>query len=297
MLNFLTGIQLASSHPVPAAVGEREADSDLQAAGTIDVCISTLDSGLLTVIDRLPRFEGLRYLVGHQQSGGFDPETVRERWESFCQPRSDVHYIALNGLGLSRSRNDLLQASSAEIVMFSDDDIDYLPGFAEAIASAYAQYPAAAAITFRLESAARRRKYAAKPTAHNALSAMGVTSVGLTIRRSSVVKAGVLFDESFGLGSVNPSGEEFVFVTDLLKAGLEVLAYPAPIARHDHLSSGPTYFRDPRHIRAKGRMFNRVFGNSVGPVMSLLFALKKFPEYRQSVSFWRFCRYVLSDPA
>lgn len=254
----------------------------------IDVCISTLNDGLLSVIGRLPAQTDVRYLIGLQLSPGYEPDSILKQWGDYAGERKDIRLVRLEGTGLSRSRNDLIDVSEHEIVMFADDDIDYLPDYAATIRRAYSEHPEADAITFQMASNARRKKYPEKTFRHNYFSAMGVTSFEMTARRQAIVDAGCRFDSNFGLGSPSPSGEEYIFVTDLLKKRCRVLGYPAIIVRHDHETSGPTYFRDSTHIRAKGKMFARVFGPILGQLPIVLFTIKKYPEYRGRVSIGRF---------
>jgi len=101
---------------------------------------------------------------------------------------------------------------------------------------------------------------------------MKVSTVEIAFRRKVIIDNKLRFDESFGLGTNFPTGSEFIFLTDALKKGLNILYVPEVIVIHPKESSGQVW--DAHLIQARGAMLYRVFGwKAVG--WALIFSLKQ----------------------
>lgn len=261
---------------------------------SIDVCISTMRERLLQLEDRLPARRGVRYLIGHQRPLDYDPADVRAKWSAATPDRDDIRVVEIIGLGLSKNRNVLIEESTAEIVLFADDDIDFLDDFDRTVRLAHERFPSPGVITFQTESVSRPKRYADRAVRHSYASAMRVSSIEISAKRGFLIEAGIRFDETFGLGSRNPSGEEFIFTCDCIRAGLSPLSFPKPINRHDHLSSGADFFSHEDLIRAKGRMFKRGLPSHLASLYALIFAIKKYPKYKHHTTFARFAKLMLN---
>jgi hypothetical protein len=106
------------------------------------------------------------------------------------------------------------------------------------------------------------------------------------------LKNALFFDLDFGLGSLYPSGEEYIFLTDALKLGLNVGYFPVVIGIHPDSSSGDDFFSSPIKIQAKRQMFIRIFGKYSFPII-VMFWIKKLLLLPNISSFLRFSRYLL----
>ena len=126
--------------------------------------------------------------------------------------------------GLSRSRNKAIAAAKADICVIADDDLMF-DGDADArIEALFAENPNVDVITFQARDGGGRplKRYRKSGHAHSLLTAFNIISFEIAFRRTSVINSGVLFDERFGLGAKFVSGEENIFVADLVRAGLNV---------------------------------------------------------------------------
>lgn len=279
---------------MPSNVGQKEHG---RVTASIDVCISTMCERLLHLEGRLPVRTGVRYLIGHQCPLGYDPADVREKWSAATPDRDDIRVVQIIGLGLSKNRNVLIEASNAEIVLFADDDIDFLDDFDRTLRLAHEQFPSSGVITFQTESANRPKQYVNRSFRHSYASAMRVSSIEISAKRAFLIEAGIRFDENFGLGTYNPSGEEFIFTCDCIRARLSPLSFPESINRHDHVSSGADFYSREDLIRAKGRMFKRGLPSHLATLYALIFAIKKYPTYKHNTTFTRFSQLMLKPDA
>jgi glycosyltransferase involved in cell wall biosynthesis len=179
--------------------------------------------------------------------------------------------------GLSRSRNRALSLTKGVVCLIADDDITLLPEFKDRVLSAFEAEPDADIITFQVltpDGEPFKNNYGAKRRWHDIFSVMRVCSIEVAFRPASVARAGVRFDERFGLGAAFPSGEEGIFLADAIRCGLKVRYVPVPIVVHAKESSGGNFAGNARLIEAKGAIFWRVFGIWSLPI-SVAFAFRK----------------------
>jgi len=105
-------------------------------------------------------------------------------------------------------------------------------------------------------------------------SLTSVCSIEILIRIESLRKKSILFDERFGLGTSLPSGEEFIFLTDVLKSRLEIRHSSCVVCIHPPVTSGMDFFTTEEKVLAKREMLIRVFGVWAPLVMVIFFAKK-----------------------
>jgi hypothetical protein len=86
-------------------------------------------------------------------------------------------------------------------------------------------------------------------------------------------RLGVRFDERFGPGARLATGEEFIFLTDVLGRGGEIDFVPIELASHAAESSGRRRL-DAAVLTAKGAMFARTYG-TLGALAAVAFVLRK----------------------
>ncbi|WP_186436347.1 glycosyltransferase family A protein [Cobetia crustatorum] len=238
--------------------------------------ISTLDAGLYSVprYDELP---GARFLIVHQLS---DP-TMRKLYREHALASFDsrFEYLAVEGRGLSKSRNIALAACATRYAYVLDDDVQLHPQAVALVMEAFTCTEAAAISfphvkTFPLHE--RDPDRAAPPVAfkhHSLMTLARVRSVDMAL---DLCQFHARFDEQFGLGTDQPSGEEFIVMSDARQQGARLMRANLGIVAHAGVTSGSDFYSTPAKARTKGRMFARVTGSRFSP-LSLAFFLRKAP--------------------
>lgn len=230
---------------------------------TIDILICTIDEGVGSVSQVLmPPTPDVRYVVSVQYTDNSVPDIPAALAE-----RSDVTVTTLAGRGLSRNRNHALRAASADILVIADDDCRYTPGHIAAILHAYRDNPEADAICFEAQSydGQPMKRYPNRPLPYNEAEREGYfpTSMEITLRRTSLERSGVRFDERYGLGAtLFPAGEEDILITDMQRAGLHVMFVPEVITFTDPSTTGDRFLSDVRLQITKGAVFHYRYGMS-----------------------------------
>ncbi|BDA01585.1 glycosyltransferase [Vibrio cholerae] len=245
---------------------------------TIDVLVSTLNDGLynLKISDNK-----LKYKIIHQITNEKKDEYNKYYYEVLSKG-SFVKYYPVFEKGLSKSRNYAISKSESDIIWFMDDDVKILENAYENIISVFNDLDCDCVVFNHTSDKKLLRSFfiEQKKTAKilNLYNSTGVSSIDICLRRSSLSKdADLKFDESFGLGSNNPSGEEYIFISDLIKAGKKVFKSSLVTSYHKLEASGLDFFSSREKLYAKRNMLVRIFGLFKGNAFFIAFLIKKIP--------------------
>lgn len=206
------------------------------------------------------------------------------------ESQGTVRMLSCQERGSSKSRNMALRNASGDICLIADDDVAYVDGMNEIVNKAFSDHPDADIITFQIqtpEGEPFNKGYPAHKQWHNWRSILRCASIEIAFRRSAVANAGLSLDERFGLGSKYRVHDEIIFLKDALDKGLKLLYLPIPIVIHPAESSGTDY--NDHLISSKGAAFVRLFGPK-GMALNVLFAIKKYAEYKDRYSFFKFMK-------
>ena len=217
---------------------------------TLDILICTVSDRLAGVPGMiLPERDGVRYIVSVQHTGPTQEVTIPSALES----RPDITIGLLEGLGLSRNRNNAIRMSTADICLIADDDNRYRSEYIDTIMDTWSTNPDADILTFQAETL--------KDEPLHPYPAPYVCSVEISFRRSSVLEKGLRFDERFGLGSpLLCAGEEEVFMADARRAGLNVRYIPEVIVQTEGATTGINFIGNRTLQITKGATFRYVYG-------------------------------------
>ena len=243
------------------------------------VAISTLGDGLSRI--RLPApVAGLTYMILLQCPEAADPG-IRKALEA----RADTRVLPLEGRGLSNSRNAALAQADQPLLLFADDDQALDPAGIMALAQAFVQDPGLAlAAGWRAE----RLPVRARAQRLTRLNSGRICAPEFMVRLAPIRAAGLRFDPEFGLGARYGLGEEYVFVTDVLRCGLKGISVPVATGEHPHESTGD-YWTDPVLLDARRAVLARVFGKWAGPVR-FAYALRHRRRFSSVTQLLKFAR-------
>ena len=224
------------------------------------------------------------------QSGDKKPPTVEQLLQS---PTGDrVTTKAFAGKGVAKLRNQVLSLSTGDYVIFADDDIVFHP---EGIAKAIEHMEANPAIALVLgqavdDSGTLRKNYPSSPEKLTKLNSARAATYEMIVCRELVTKAGITFDESFGAGVKKTYlGDEYIFICDLISAGLRCEYLPVVLATHPTVSSGSGWGTKKDRV-ARALIFDRAFkGNRTLPyLVRIAFGLRKIGKGLTFTAFFKF---------
>lgn len=201
--------------------------------------------------------------------------------------RPGLRMYSLRERGISRSRNAALERARGKLLAIVDDDIEYLPSALATLRRGFAAHPSAAVVTFQFlarETGLPAKRYPPRAIEHGRLSAASVSSIEIVLRRD--LAGHLRFDERFGLGAALSSGEENIWLQDVLRSGLTAGYYPAALSDHPSLGSGHRVWT-AAEARTKGALLRRMYPMA-WPAMLGGFCVLKYPLYREHMTAPRF---------
>ncbi len=144
-----------------------------------------------------------------------------------------IRVINIFERGLSKSRNLALKNAKADVLLLADEDVVFTNDFDKIILSSYEKFPHAVSLIFPLidENGNKIGEYGNKTRIITDFSK--IYSPQITLKRELFVKYDIEFNTEFGLGARYPDSENFIFLTDLHRAGAQIIYVNTnPIAKH-----------------------------------------------------------------
>lgn len=182
-----------------------------------------------------------------------------------------------NEKGISRSRNKALKHASADILLFCDDDIIYTENYEKIILDAFKKNKKADVIFFNLDSPnrfVRKNKRNHKVHIYNALR---YGTYNIALRKESISKYNLCFNELFGNKEYYHHGEDTIFIVDCLKHKLRLYASKENIGLVKQAKSSWFNGYNEKYFFDKGAIFNEI-SNTFSHLLCLQYLLR----YRKS---------------
>lgn len=162
--------------------------------------------------------------------------------------------------GLSNSRNLAIQHAQGEICLLADDDVRYIKNLEEVVVNAFAKAPLASLMTFQAqdEHGQLYREYPDIKT-HTKNTVFTVNGVVIALRLKTIKSHQLSYSPLFGLGAPFETADEYVFLRDVLAAGLVIGFEPKTILTHPSYNSGKDMGSD-RIVFARGALKQKYLG-------------------------------------
>ena len=151
------------------------------------------------------------------------------RYDEDGPPGGRVRMLSSPTRGVGVNRNLALTLSTADIVLFADDDITYYDSDLHGVVDAFRELPDADVILFGIDMTRggevfdRRRCQKRRLHLYNALK---YGAARMAVRRSALVRHNLTFSTLFGGGCRYGSGEDSLFLRECFAAGLRVYSHP-----------------------------------------------------------------------
>ncbi|WP_264214796.1 glycosyltransferase family A protein [Leisingera thetidis] len=253
----------------------------------LTVAVSTIGARVLQLApEQLPPAPGVRFLIVLQL-----PEPVPEAEAAALAAhlqrlaaRPGIAVLRLEGSrGAARSRNAAMAAAETPLLLFADDDQGFDPAGWQQLRQLFAARPQLDFLCARLRTPEGGWRKPYGPERIRPVRRLNCLKLGtpeMALRLAPVRAAGVQFDPRFGAGGPWPAGDEFIFASDCLAAGLRGCHVPVSLGDHPADSSGMALDRAALAVRVA--LFRRAFG-AWAPLLRLVFALR----HRRRIGAWR----------
>lgn len=181
---------------------------------------------------------------------------------------------ATRGVGLNR--NIALMAADAEILLFSDDDVVYNDDVAENVTAAFEKLPQADVIVFGMDIVKNGKITERRHLKRGRLKVWNSMRFGtytVAVRRSSIIKKNVTFNQCFGGGCPFSAGEDTLFLKSCFDAGLKVYSYDYVLGTCSKDSSSWFAGYNEKYFYDKGVLVRNLFPKTAY-VMALYFGIR-----------------------
>lgn len=222
-----------------------------------------------------------------QQNKDTLPGTMRLEGDSIVINQCDTYgYYELESPGLSvrwfdcaergvgLNRNTALLRADADVVLFSDEDIVYEPGYSQKVTDAFAREKDADIFIFNIEVTEERRTYYTTERKQVHLWNCGrYPSYSFACRLESLRRKNITYSLLFGGGARYSNGEDSLFIQECIRKGLKVMALPISIGREEPRPS--TWFNgyNEKFFIDRGVLYKYMYGALAYP-MAVRFLVK-----------------------
>ena len=211
--------------------------------------------------------------------------------DSFLYKGHAIQWISLAERGIGLSRNTAFMRADADIVLFADDDVVYKDGYAKEVLQAFSEHPKASLIMFNLRSLNPERPEYIVKKEHRLhwYNCLKYGACRIAVRREAVQKKNIMFSLLFGGGTKHQAGEDNLFVTECLRAGIVGIASVTSIGTVKQADS--TWFNGytEKYYYDRGALFAAMYGRRAN--LLLLFMEIKNCRRKSEIPFNK--RYLL----
>lgn len=194
-------------------------------------------------------------------------------YEEIVQEGHSIKFYSFPDRGVGRSRNEAIMRAEGDICLFSDGDIVYEPGYAEAVAEEFRNNHDADMILFNVTINEMRKTYHITERRKVHWYNCGrYGAVSFAVRRSSLLSSGVMFSLLFGGGAKYSNGEDSLFLKEFMDKGYSVYTAPVTIARETEGESSWFEGYSEKFFRDRGVLYRYLYGRLNG-IMALRFLL------------------------
>ncbi len=205
-------------------------------------------------------------------------------WEMKADKNS-YKMISTTTRGVGKNRNEGMKYISGDVILFADDDLVYNDDMIQKVEQAFSELPQADVIIFGLAYSKNGEVFMKKTCTTGKLpllKSMKYGACALAIKRESLEKVNLRFNENFGGGCIYSHGEDSDFIINCYKRGLKVYTYDYVLGVTSKDSS--TWFTgfNEKYFYDTGALAKNTFGVFAIPYM-LRFALRT--ELEEDITF------------
>lgn len=147
--------------------------------------------------------------------------------KNFVKNGHCIKWLNFHEKGVGLNRNNTWMRSSADVVIFADDDMVFLDGYPQTIRKLYHDHPEADVIILNLPDEKGNRNEIKR---FRRTKKTGYGAARITCRRERLQEKGINFNLCFGGGAKYSHGEDFLFLADCLNKGCKIYLAPVHIA-------------------------------------------------------------------
>ena len=143
-----------------------------------------------------------------------------------------LRFFAMKERGVGLSRNTVLMRARADIGLFADEDIVYVPGYKDMVLRAVEEHPEADMLLFNVQAMPGRETYHISEFGRVRRYNCGrYSTYSCAVRMEAVIRRNITFSLLFGGGARYSNGEDSLFIQECIQKGMKVYKVPVEIGR------------------------------------------------------------------
>lgn len=186
-----------------------------------------------------------------------------------------IRVFNCNEKGVGLSRNRALDNATADILIFSDEDIVYDDGYERLVIEEFEKHPEADGLFFNVSVCEERRTYYNEDYKRcHIYNAGRYPAYSIALRSDAINGKDLRFSTLFGGGAKYSCGEDSIFIKDCIKSGLKMYRTTTLIGREEPRES--TWFSGytEKFFIDRGVMYHFLYGK-LALIMGLRFIYAK----------------------
>lgn len=201
-------------------------------------------------------------------------QTDRYAYEEVEYKGHTIKFYSMAERGVGLSRTHALLRASADISLFADEDIVYVPGYEKMVLDAFEKYPQADMLLFNVQAMPGRETYHISGFGRvHKFNCGRYPTYSMAVKTEAVHKRNITFSLLFGGGAKYSNGEDSLFIQECIKKGMKVYKVPVQIGAERERES--TWFKgfNEKFFFDRGVLFWHLYGIMRKP-MAFRFLLK-----------------------
>lgn len=213
-------------------------------------------------------------------------QTDQNKIDEFEWNKNKIKFFSLNERGIGLSRNTALMRANADIVLFADDDVEYLNNYEEIILKEFQENKDADIIIFNVLSESKERpEYVIKKNKKlNYFNCMRYGTFRIAAKLERIKEKNIYFSLLFGGGAKYSCGEDTLFLVEALRKGLKVYSNNKIIGYVNHEVSSWFEGYNKRYFFDKG-VFYYFLSKKYWMILGLQFCIRKLKLYKDEITF------------
>ncbi|MFW7410995.1 hypothetical protein [Vagococcus fluvialis] len=222
-------------------------------------------------------------------------QTDKIYYEEKIISENKVKCYSFNEKGIGLSRNSALMRSKADICVMADDDMVYVDNYNEIILNGYKKHPDADMLVFnvRIHENGNTRHTVKENKRVHWYNSLRYGTVTFTFKRENILKKNIFFSLLFGGGAKYGSGEDSLFITEVLTKKKKIYSVTDIIA--DVYNEGSTWFKgyNEKFFKDKGALFYSI-SNRFAKIYCLQFLVRHRRKLTIEISFREAFQHMLN---
>lgn len=145
--------------------------------------------------------------------------------DEFLYKGNKIKWFSFDERGVGLNRNNALMRATGDIVLFSDDDVEYMDGYETTILNFYDRHPDADVVIFNMNLKKNNGEIKETVNTNACVGRYQVTGYGapcISVRLKRIRFNNIFFHLDFGGGAKYSCGEDTLFLQDCAKKGLKI---------------------------------------------------------------------------